>query len=80
MLAANTAPFVRTAVMATDNQIVNWAHGGQAGADDADTILCRRPYSGFCISPLRERSAFQTKIEEAVAYRLRRGETGGSQP
>ena len=43
MLAATTVLIVETAVMATDHQVVNWAHGWQASADNANTILCRRP-------------------------------------
>lgn len=51
MLAANTVPFVVTAMMATDDQVVDWAQGRQASADDANTILYHRPNSGLDISP-----------------------------
>ena len=51
MVAATAVPFLGTAVMATDHQIVDWAHGRQASADDANAILCHRLYSGVGISP-----------------------------
>ncbi len=51
MLATTTVPFVGTAMMATDDEIVNWAHGRQAGADDSDAVLCYGPYGGFGIGP-----------------------------
>lgn len=61
MLAANTVPFVVTAMMATDDQVVDWAQGRQASADDANTILYHRPNSGLDISPgcILERQAIQ---------------------
>ncbi len=60
MLATTTVPFVGTAVMATDDEIVNWAHGRQAGADDSDAVLCYGPYGGVGIGPWGLGLAFQT--------------------
>ena len=51
MVAATTVPFLGTAVMATDHQVVDWVHGRQASADAANAILCHRPYSEVGISP-----------------------------
>lgn len=51
MLAATTVPLLETTVMAMNHQVVNWAHGRQASAENTITSLCRRPYSWFGVVP-----------------------------
>lgn len=57
--------------MATDHQVVNWTHGRQASADDANAVLCRRPYSWVGVVPscIWERQAvhYRNAIDAARA-------------
>ena len=39
-------------MMATDDDVVNRAHGRQAGADDADADFRYGPDAGFGVGPL----------------------------
>lgn len=48
---ALTGAFNRAAVVTTDDQAVDWSHGGKASADDADGVLDDGPDDGFDVRP-----------------------------